>query len=267
MKKLLLILLLVPTLLYSQVSSWRNNPPQRTESPRIQQSVPQRNDVSGWRTQTEPIRPGHPVPDKPLVRRYRPTIGNPYGLYYGAWGWYQPYPYFWYDNWGYRNRGVVRIYENGKRDTIKTQPIHFGFGIQKTGNKELGGFVTIGTKEYFIAEYNTTYETDNSQFFPYGRIQNADFPIVGEYRKSNTIYLGAGKLITNKTGLHLSVGFGKDNVRYKGRDALGYITFPKYQQNFTTIKIGLLHRFKKVTGKYDYDPIRKFSTFGVGLQF
>ncbi len=72
MKKVLLIvgLLLILTLfctimLSAQVSSWRNNSQQRTTAPRIQPSSPQRHDVSRWRTQTEPIRPGQPIPNRP----------------------------------------------------------------------------------------------------------------------------------------------------------------------------------------------------------
>ena len=69
-----------------QVSNWRTNPPQqsqpqtRVEVPRVQQSIPQQNDVSKWRTQTEPIRPGDNFEGQPLVRRYRPTTYNPYGF-------------------------------------------------------------------------------------------------------------------------------------------------------------------------------------------
>ena len=68
MKNILFLLVLLPTLAFSQVSSWRTNPPQpqtKVETPRIQPSVSQRNDVSRWRTQTEPIRPGQPIPNQP----------------------------------------------------------------------------------------------------------------------------------------------------------------------------------------------------------
>ena len=61
MKNLLFLLAFIPTFAFSQVSSWRTNPPQqRVEAPKVEQSqsFPQRNDVSSWRTQTAPIRPG-----------------------------------------------------------------------------------------------------------------------------------------------------------------------------------------------------------------
>ncbi len=47
MKNLLFLLVFIPTLAFSQVSSWRTNPPQAQRStPSIQPSAPQRNDVS-----------------------------------------------------------------------------------------------------------------------------------------------------------------------------------------------------------------------------
>ncbi len=53
MKKLLLFVLLIPTLALSQVSSWRSGASSpRVSTPSIQQSIPQRNDVSRWRDES-----------------------------------------------------------------------------------------------------------------------------------------------------------------------------------------------------------------------
>jgi hypothetical protein len=56
-------------------------------------------------------------------------------------------------------------------------------------------------------------------------------------------------------------------VKWRGKDDIGYITFPKYRDRFTTVKVGALHDFKNLTIKYDYDPIIRSSTFGLGLNF
>jgi hypothetical protein len=148
MKKLVLIggltillVLICAVMLNAQVSSWRQTggsvPSQTTQSaPRVQPSVPQQqNNVSSWRTQTAPIRPGDRYDVQPLVRRYRPTIQNPYGLQYSVWGWYQPYPYIWYDDYGWKQRSEIRIYENGRRDTISKE-LYYTFGIGHTNNKQ-----------------------------------------------------------------------------------------------------------------------------------
>ena len=267
MKNLLFLLAFIPTLAFSQVSSWRTNPPQqRVETPRVQPSTPQRNDISNWRTQTEPIRPGQPVPKQPLVRRWRPAIGNPYGYYWGNWGWYQPFPYIWYDDWGYRNRGIVHIYENGRRDTVRHTKPHISFGLHKTTDKQFGGFFTIGNRGYFIMEFNSTFEIDRSTYFPYGTLQQVDFPLINDLVKKRSLYLGAGKRF-GRTGVHAMLGFGKETVLFRGRDRVGEITFPKSNAEFTSIKFGALHDFKNFTLKFDTDPIRSYSQFGIGVNF
>jgi len=273
MKNILFLLVLLPTLAFSQVSNWRTNPPQpsqpqqRVEIPRVQQNIPQQNEgVSRWRTQTEPIRPGQSFPQQPLTRRWRATPANPYGLMWGNWGWYQPYPYIWYDDFGWRQRSVVRIYENGKRDTVVVKPVKFTIGIGKTNNRQAAFWGTIGGKKgYFIIDYVMTYDIDRNDYYPYGNLAIADFPVSKEiFTKEHTFYLGAGKRF-NKLGVHTMIGFGNEIQRYQGRDALGGISFPKSNINFTTIKFGAVRDFKWFTLKFDTDPIRGYSQLGIGL--
>jgi hypothetical protein len=270
MKNILFLLAFIPTLSFSQVSSWRTNPPQpqtRVETPRIQPSIPQRNEgVSRWRTQTEPIRPGQPIPTQPLVRRWRGTAVNPYGLMWGTWGWYQPFPYMWYDDWGWRQRSEVRIYENGKRDTVARKPVKFTIGIGHTNNEQANFWGTIGGKKgYFIMDYVMTYDIDRNQYYPNGNLAIADFPISKEiFTKEHTLYLGAGKRF-NKLGVHTMIGFGNEIQRYQGKDDLGGISFPKSNINFTTIKFGAVKDFKWFSLKFDIDPIRGYSQLGIGL--
>jgi len=266
MKTLLFIFLLIPTLMFGQVSSWRNNPPQqRIEVPRVQPSIPQRNDVSRWRTQTEPIRPGQPVPQQPLVRRYRSTVLNPYGLYYGTYGWYQPYPYIWYDRYGWRQRSEVRIYENGKRDTVSKNFYYTG-GIGHSNNKQISFWSAFGNdKGYLILDYMTTYEIDHNQFYPHGNIALVDFPLSkNDFKRESAFYFGVGKR-SGKFGMHTMVGFGHEDIRYQGKDALGGISFPKSSSNFTTLKFGVMRDFKFFTIKLDRDPIRNYNQISIGL--
>jgi hypothetical protein len=267
MKNILFLLVLLPTLAFSQVSSWRSGASSpRVSTPSMQQSIPQRNDVSRWRTQTEPIRPGQPIPNQPLVRRWRGGGVNPYGLMWGTWGWYQPFPYIWYDDFGWRHRGVVRIYENGKRDTVSVKPLLIQAGLGKTNNEQANFWGTIGgTKGYFILDYVMTYDIDRNQYFPNGNLAIADFPISDEiFKKEHTLYLGGGKRF-GKLGVHGMIGFGNEIQRYQGRDALGGISFPKSNINFTTIKLGFIKDFKFFSLKFDTDPIRGYSQLGIGL--
>ena len=275
MKAILTVLLLIPTLMFGQVSSWRHSGgsvSSQPQTPRIQPSVPQQHtyqqqsNVSSWRTQTMPIRPGQPVPQEPIIRRYRPTVVNPYGLYYGGvYGWYAPYPYLWYDNYGWRHRSEIHIYENGRIDTV-SKDLYYTVGLGHTNNKQVSYWGAIGgDKGYFIMDYVMTYEIDHNQYFPYGQINNVDFPLSkDDYKKESTLYLGGGKRF-GKLGIHGMIGFGNEVIRYQGKDQLGGISFPKSNSNFTTLKFGIIRDFKFFTIKLDRDPIRNLNQISIGL--
>ena len=223
------------------MSSWRNNPPPQNNNDnrgRIQNW----NNIQNW------------------------GGFNQFGYYWGNYGWYQPYPYIWYDNYGLRQRSVVYVYESGKRDTIQKLPVYFTAGIGYTNNNQTSFSGAIGGKKgYFIVDYSTTTAIDQNQYFPYGNLTTADFPISKEnFKKESTLYLGAGKRF-NKLGIHGMIGFGKEIVRYQGKDAIGGISFPKSNSTFTTFKIGLMRDFKFVTLKLDIDPIRGYSQIGIGF--
>ena len=276
MKKLLLVLTLIPILSFSQVSNWRSNPPQQQSTPQrstpsVQQSVPQRNDVSDWRSQPPSRGYDRPVRTRPgsniIVRD--PWFGgwnrwDMWGAPGFGWNFWQP-SWYWND-WGYRQPARIYVYDNGKRDTIRGKKPVISFGIQRTTDKQLGGFFTIGNKGYFIMEYNSSVERDNSTFFPYGNITQIDFPLVNDLVQRNSFYIGAGKRI-KRTGVHFMIGTVSEDVKWRGRDDLGYITFPKYLDRFTTMKVGALHDFKNLTIKFDYDPIINNKTFGLGVNF
>jgi hypothetical protein len=277
MKNLLFLLAFIPTLAFSQVSNWRSNPPQPQRSaPSIQQSTPQRNDVSRWKNESsrEFNRPQRTRPGSNII------ITDPYwGMNNWGWGWnrwdmwgapglgwnfWQPSWYF--NDWGYRQPQRIYVYDDGKRDTIRGKKPVISFGIQKTTDKQLGGFFTIGNKGYLIMEYNSSVERDNSTFFPYGNITQVDFPMVNDLIQRNSFYIGAGKRI-KRTGVHFMIGTVSEDVKWRGKDDLGYITFPKYLDRFTTMKVGALHDFKNLTIKFDYDPVINSKTFGLGVNF
>jgi hypothetical protein len=284
MKNLFLIFAMVPMLAIGQVSNWRTNPPQQQSTPQrstpsTQQSTPQRNDISSWRNDPPRNNDRQPQtrPGSNIV--IRDPYWNNYGRGWNNWGWNRwdmwgapnfGWNYFspsWYWNdWGYRQPARVYVYDNGKRDTIRGKKPVISFGIQKTTDEQLGGFFTVGNKGYFIMEYNSSVERDNSTFFPFGNITQVDFPMVNDLVQRNSFYIGAGKRI-KRTGVHFMIGTVSEDVKWRGKDALGYITFPKYLDRFTTIKVGALHDFKNLTIKFDYDPIISNGTFGLGVNF
>lgn len=275
MKRLLFItfILLNTSTSFSQVSSWRGSMNQiQRSSPTIQQNITQNNVVSDWR-KTSPREYNKPTNSRP---NYNILNRNPwvYGPYFDRWnmwgaptfGWNYWTPSWYWNDWGYRQPSRIYVYENGKIDTVRGKKPIINFGIQKSTNDEIGGFLTIGNKSYFIIEYNTTFERDNSTYFPYGNIINVDFPLVDDLVKRKSFYVGVGKRV-KRTGIHMMIGTVNENVLWRGKDDIGYITFPKYVDRFTTIKMGLLHDYKNITIKFDYDPVVKSATFGAGINF
>jgi hypothetical protein len=257
----LLLTLICSIMLYSQVSSWRSNPPKpRIETPRITPSIPQTNDVSRWRNNPSQSNP------RGRGRIQNWNRFNQFDYYWGNWGWYQPMPYIWYDNFGFRQRSVIHIYENGRKDTIRKESPYTSFGIGHTNNKQVSFWGVLGRKKsYFILDYTMSYNIDQNQYYPNGRINEVDFPLSkDDFIKQGTLYLGGGKRL-GKLGVHGMIGFGNEVIRYQGKDDLGGISFPKSNSNFTTFKIGIIRDFKYLTLKLDRDPIRNFNQISIGL--
>jgi hypothetical protein len=270
MKKLLMLLLVIPMISFSQVSSWRQTggsvPAQTSQSTqtRVQPSIPQQQNVSSWRNNPpETSRPNYNIIARPNNWGWG---GNNWGWQWNNWGWYQPIPYIWYDDFGWRQRSVIHVYESGKRDTIRKERVYTSFGFGHTSNKQAAYWGTIGGKRgYFIMDYVMTYAIDQNQYYPYGQINNVDFPLSKtDWKKESTFYIGGGKRI-NKLGIHGMIGFGNEVIRWQGKDDLGGISFPKSNTNFTTFKIGLTRDFKLFTIKLDTDPIRGYTQIGIGL--
>ena len=267
---LFVVILMLPLLSFSQVSSWRTNAPQQSQTTqsqqtRVQPSIPQQNNVSSWRN--NPPQQLQPQPDpRGRVGIQNWNRANQFGYYWGNWGWYQPYPYIWYDDFGWRQRSIIHIYENGRRDTVASKPVLFSAGIGHTTNNQAAYWGLIGGKKgYFIMDYVTTYAIDQNQYFPHGQINNVDFPLSkNDWKKESTFYVGGGKRI-GKIGIHGMIGFGNEVIRWQGKDAIGGISFPKSNSTFTTYKIGIIRDFKFVTLKLDTDPIRGYSQISIGL--
>lgn len=274
MKNLFLIFTMVPMLAIGQVSNWRTNPPQQQSTPqRSTPTITPRNNVSEWRNDP-PRNNGRQQTRLGSNIVIRDPYWNNWGWGFNRWnmwgapafGWNYFSPSWYWNDWGYRQPARIYVYENGKRDTIRGKKPIMSFGIQKTSDRQIGGFFTVGNKGYFITEYNSSYERDNSTFFPYGNITQVDFPLVNDLVQKNSFYIGAGKRI-KRTGIHLMIGTVSENVKWRGKDAIGYITFPKYKDRFTTVKLGAIHDYKNFTIKFDYDPIISNGTFGLGVNF
>ncbi len=125
---ILILVLFCSIILYSQTSNWRSNPsqPQRS-TPSVQQSIPQRNDVSSWRNESprEFNRPTRTRPGSNII--VRDPFFNDWGWGWNRWnmwgapgfGWNFWQPMWYFNDWGYRQPARVYVYNNGRRDTIR----------------------------------------------------------------------------------------------------------------------------------------------------
>ena len=271
MKKIITILLLTPLVVFSQISSWRT-PSSSTSRTTTTTTTTTTNSTSSWRNST-PTEYNRPVQTKPgsnvIVRD--PWIGGWGWNRWNMWGaptfgWNTWTPMWYFNDFGYRQPARVYYYNDGRRDTIRGKKPIISFGLHHTTNRQMGAFFTIGNKGYFVADFNTTYERDRSTYFPYGTIDRVDFPLISDLTKQWSLYVGGGKRI-GRGGVHAMIGYANERVLWRGRDAVGEITFPKSNQNFVTFKFGALKDFKNFTMKMDYDPVIKYGQMGLGVNF
>jgi hypothetical protein len=289
MKNLILFFLLLPTSLFSQISERQQKEAVRnfgTYSPSVQQrsssferspSIREFEQKQIERNRrSEYYSPRNNRPGRYF--HYDPWLDWGWGGRWNRWG--APMfgfsywdPWIWNDPWGYRNPARIYVYDDGRRDTVRAKATRLSFGIQISNNRSVGGFLTIGNRGYFIAEYQKTFQNDLSTFYP-----DLTMDVVIPWKdkrledivSESIVYLGAGKKI-KRTGFHLSLGFGREFRRYQFEDEFyvlsnnGSYSLTNYDRNFMSVKAGFIHDFKRISIKGDYDPIRKNAIFGLGL--
>lgn len=197
-----------------------------------------------------------------------------YGWGAPRWGWNYWQPYWYYDSWGYRQPARVYVYKDGRADTIKGQKIRVSLGLQ-ANKSELGGFITIGNKTFFVAEYQGSYQSDKSLYYldltAYDVIPWQDKRLA-DIKKSNSVYLGVGQKF-GRTGVFGALGIINEKIRYQYFDELfilsnnGRYSFSNYTDNYYSLKLGVLHDLKRSTLKFDYDIVKNAATFGLGVNF
>lgn len=286
MKNLILFFLLIPFSLFSQINERQQKEAVRNygtyNSPAQQRSSSfDRRPQVGEFAQKQIERERRSDYYSPRSNRDRYFQYDPWWGWGGRWNrWGAPAfgfsywdPWIWNDPWGYRNPARIYIYDDGRRDTIRGKATRISFGIQMSNNRSAGGFLTIGDRGYFIAEYQRTFQEDLSTFYPdltMDMVMPWNDRRMDDIVSESVVYLGGGKKI-KRTGIHLSLGFGREFKRYQFVDELyvlsnnGRYSITSYDRNFMTIKAGFIHDLKRMSIKGDFDPIRKNLIFGIGL--
>jgi hypothetical protein len=283
MKRLFTFFLLVPFLSFSQsersqkietrnTGTYRSQPSQ----PSSQSYSPSRSSIEYSQKQSERSNNRYQPGPSRNNDRYPPSLifGNRWNLW-GApmFGFNYWNPGYWYDPFGYRQPARIYYYDNGRADTIRGKATRVSFGIQYSTDKKIGGFLTIGNKGYFIADYSAAFQKDESTYYP-DLTKDKVIPWgdqkLEDLYSGGVLYLGAGKRFA-RTGFHVMVGLGRETKRYQFFDEMfilsnnGKYSILNYTDNFTTIKFGVIHDFKRASIKIDLDPIRKNTSIGLGL--
>jgi len=181
-------------------------------------------------------------------------------------------PGYYYDRWGYRNPYRAYHYEDGKVDTIRGKATRVSFGIQGS-NKIAGGWITIGNKGYFIADYSQFIQNDESTYYPYLTMDKVipwNDQKLEDLISGNAFYLGAGRRI-GRTGIHAMLGFAHEVKKLQFFDEYyvlsnnGKYSILSSDQRFIGVKYGIIHDFKRVSLKIDYEAVRKRIYLGIGV--
>lgn len=192
------------------------------------------------------------------------------------------YNYFdtWYMNDYYGRRIPTRVYyySDRKTDTIYGKPLNTRLGINFSTQKDIGGWITIGSKNFFFFEVNTKIVNDNSTYYNDSRVNFISASQIWkderkeDIKKGSSVYIGFGAKFKN-TQPYLALGFSKEKNLYQFYDETfilsnnGLYSFNSNTRNITSFKMGLIQDWKRFSLKADYDPFRNNFGFGVGLNF
>jgi hypothetical protein len=279
MKKLTTILLLIPIFVFSQTER------EQKTAIRNNSSVPQTQSFSNPKLSSESFQKTS-IRETPTrnynfgtTRNY--NYGDPFSFNrWYRWGaptfgynFYDNWSYF--DNWGFRQPARIYVYNDGRRDTIRGKKTHIRTGVSYTTSNQIGGWLTIGNKNYFIAEYVTKNPQDISTFYSdvtMDMVIGWNDRRTSDIIKNNIFYFGVGRK-TDIFNYHVMLGIGNEKVNYQFYDDLlilsnnGFYSFKNYSKQFTTLKVGLIRDFKFVSVKGDYDIFRRNVSFGLGILF
>lgn len=274
MKNIIIAFLLLPMISLSQTSTWRSSSqsssyPSSSSSSRSNIIPSNENNVSSWRNSPPKEFNKPQVKQNTNIIIHEPWFGgfnrwNTWGA--PSFGWNNWSPIYYWNDWGYRQPARIYFFDNGRQDTIKGKKPVINFGLHHTTNSQIGAFFSIGTKGYFIFDFNSTYERDHSTYFPYGTLALVDFPMINDLVKQRSFYFGGGKRI-KRFGFHGMLGIANERILFRGKDDIGEITFPKSNDTFITTKVGVLKDFRSLSVKIDYDPVIRYGQMGLGINF
>lgn len=273
MKKLIFVLTFIPFLVFSQNEknekmAFRNGTkPSQSNSTESSQKTNIREDNLSRKKQTF----GNPTIFEPVYYDYDRLNWIRWGAPISGYSHF--YPMYYYDRFGFRQPARVYVYGDNKRDTVRRERQHWRLGLSYNTDNQLGGWVTYGNKRFFMVEYMSYLTSDQSSFVPnltMDYVMSWNDKRLEDITYGGVVYMGGGFKI-NKFGVYIMPGYGWDRNNFQFFDEFyilsnnGKYSFPNYNENYFTGKIGGIYDNKYLSAKIDYNPFRNNVNFGIGI--
>lgn len=184
-------------------------------------------------------------------------------------------PSYYYDVFGLRQPSRIYKMADGQKKVIKGEKTHWRIGLSYNTDNQLGGWLTIGNKTFFIVEYCSNIANDKSSFLPnltMDQVLAWNDRKLDDIKLGGVLYAGAG-FKYKRFGGYVAPGYGWAIHNFQFFDELfilsnnGNYSFPNYDERFFTGKIGVLADIKMVSLKLDYNPFRNHLGLGAGIVF
>lgn len=182
-------------------------------------------------------------------------------------------PSYYYDRFGLRQPSRIYNMSNGDKLTVNGVKNHYRVGLTFNTDSQLGVWGSVGNKTFLITELSFYLDNDQSSFLPNLTMDEVipwNDMRLNDIVNGGVFYIGAG-FKTSKFGFYLMPGYGWGSHNFQFFDELfilsnnGKYSFPNYNENYFTGKLGALVDYKMGTFKLDYNPFRQNVSFGIGV--
>lgn len=183
------------------------------------------------------------------------------------------YPYFYYDRFGLRHPSRIYNMNDGTKQEIKKTRQHWRLGLSFNTKNQIGGWIGYGNSKFILVEYSSFINNDESSFIPgltMDKVLSWNDKKLDDISLGGTLYVGGG-LKFNQFGVYICPGYSWEINNYQYFDEFyilsnnGKYSFPNYERNFFTGKIGVIMDYKFLTTKLDYNPFENYINLGVGI--
>lgn len=190
------------------------------------------------------------------------------------------------NNWHMDDWGTNFLYPNSSfnynlSNSIRTNNLQkknrgdkeFVVGISYLTTNQYGLWFTYGKKTFFIMEYSTFFINDQSEFYDdltMDKVISWDDEKLQDIKRGGNLSVGVG-IISKSFGVYISPTYGWVENRYQFFDEFfilsnnGKYSLKDYSNNFLTIRIGGIYKYKSLSTKVELDLLQQNMGIGLGI--